>query len=963
MKGDFSRNSFNSAKHYAQVLMQQGRVHLDADWNEQQAIHTYRTMAEALDTIGMTGAPKGNPGFRITPQGNNLVIGKGHYYVEGVLCENEQDVQFTNQPHLPGATLPTQTGLYLAYLEVWQRHITYLEDDQIREKALGGPDTTTRLQTIWQVRLLPTPSAPSTITCETPLSEWTTLLNEQVITAANGGTLNSRTQPVQLTQPASADPLCVLPATAGYRRLENQLYRVEIHQGGDRTTARFKWSRDNGTVASRILSQQAIPTGGTDIVVEGIGKDDFLSFATDPLPEWVELIDDSLELSQQGGTLARVRQVNSDQRQVILESATQPLAGQNRLLRRWDQRGTTATANGVAITGNWQPLEDGIEVRFANGRYKAGDYWLIPARTAISEETGQIEWPAPLEKLPHGTSHRFVRLALLRRDAGGFSLIPDSTQGDCRKIFPALTTLEAKDISFNNTSCRLGPFGSAPAQMDLQQALNLLCQRGSSICNLLVRPTDDLATVLGTLSDRQDAHICFQAGTYQLTKRVSLQNKGHLKITGSGKGTRILAAGIEGAIEFVNCQSVSISHCYLENSGIQANFTGFANNSENLNGLLNFINCPSVEIEHLSLRCAHQVVRSSSCLTVRYDSLTVSNQVRIRDCDLQVGYQQVGILLINVDKSHLEANQIQVDNANEAAILTTLSSIETYKLRLMPRLVANAYLGSAEPKGNGATSTRYRECNVPNLTFANQSIRFKTDTALKDQWQLLVNNRNPSVSDRLGLLNVVKQFAREILLDDGVRAGLPSFNNWYQGINRQSRVVSSQGIAVVGSRAQEVRILNNTIQGFLQGIHIGISPRQSRRAGSVLITGNRIEVLAPIDQIRERHGVYVSSCESLIIENNYLNAAIRGENITIEGIRVSGRLGRMVIIRQNQLTNFSPTGVYFNPLDSYGTVSQQWLVSDNIAINAQSFMRMVSNRPGTEGQQIVAKVRSSYNFQ
>ncbi|HEX3531938.1 MAG TPA: DUF6519 domain-containing protein, partial [Thermoanaerobaculia bacterium] len=35
MKGDFSRDTFRKRKHYNRVRMQQGRVQLDADWNEQ----------------------------------------------------------------------------------------------------------------------------------------------------------------------------------------------------------------------------------------------------------------------------------------------------------------------------------------------------------------------------------------------------------------------------------------------------------------------------------------------------------------------------------------------------------------------------------------------------------------------------------------------------------------------------------------------------------------------------------------------------------------------------------------------------------------------------------------------------------------------------------------------------------------------------------------------------------------
>jgi hypothetical protein len=33
-RGDFTRDTFNPLKNFSRVLMQQGRVQLDADWNE-----------------------------------------------------------------------------------------------------------------------------------------------------------------------------------------------------------------------------------------------------------------------------------------------------------------------------------------------------------------------------------------------------------------------------------------------------------------------------------------------------------------------------------------------------------------------------------------------------------------------------------------------------------------------------------------------------------------------------------------------------------------------------------------------------------------------------------------------------------------------------------------------------------------------------------------------------------------
>ena len=52
MKGDFSRDTFDAGKHYSRVLIQQGRVQLDADWNEQQSIYQHRMITEARDVIG-----------------------------------------------------------------------------------------------------------------------------------------------------------------------------------------------------------------------------------------------------------------------------------------------------------------------------------------------------------------------------------------------------------------------------------------------------------------------------------------------------------------------------------------------------------------------------------------------------------------------------------------------------------------------------------------------------------------------------------------------------------------------------------------------------------------------------------------------------------------------------------------------------------------------------------------------
>ena len=65
MKGDFTRSTFTPDKHYSGVLMQQGRVQLDADWNEQIDITAHRVETEAGDVIGACGAPMYAAGFAL----------------------------------------------------------------------------------------------------------------------------------------------------------------------------------------------------------------------------------------------------------------------------------------------------------------------------------------------------------------------------------------------------------------------------------------------------------------------------------------------------------------------------------------------------------------------------------------------------------------------------------------------------------------------------------------------------------------------------------------------------------------------------------------------------------------------------------------------------------------------------------------------------------------------------------
>jgi len=473
MKGDFTRNTFDPFRHFSRVLMQQGRVQLDADFNEQTAIllHYLRTLASDLAGPYWGPADSDKRDFLIgnlTADNNgDFTIGKGHYYVDGILCENDDaKLTYRTQAGFKEAPLPNRDKAYYVYLDVWERHITPIQDDRIREVALGGPDTYTRAQVIWQVRLAEsTKEAPN---C-TEAAAWVKTLREHLKPM-----MRARVLPEYEDNNA-----CSIPPESRYRGPENQLYRIEVHRGGvawngqtnskDGTpagnhecAATFKWSRDNGSVVFPIVRQQ-----GEVVTLQTLGQDRRTRLQVD---DWVEIIDDDLELRGEPGILAQVYVIDPVELTVKLklpddltavscppgaydqprtDRVSLPSYDENSrnhpLLRRWDQRaaeGLAMSQGAILIRESalpeegWIEIEDGVEVQFqspvdATPRvYHTGDYWLVPARVA----TGKIEWPLKLDDkgavvrdsqgneepdalLPHGIKHYYAPLAVINNGA------------------------------------------------------------------------------------------------------------------------------------------------------------------------------------------------------------------------------------------------------------------------------------------------------------------------------------------------------------------------------------------------------------------------------------------------------------------------------------------------------------------------------------------------------------------
>ncbi|MFJ9406311.1 DUF6519 domain-containing protein [Streptomyces sp. NPDC101393] len=460
MHADLSRITHRPERHYSAVIAQQGRVQLDADANEQTAIQLFQARTLAADLIGAHGGPHGATGFRIEMQGgsrelDDLIIHGGRYYVDGILCDATRpeagvpvpadgaggkaaaEADDTGEPaappttwtywdqpdgyrdpERPGDRLPTQFP-YLAYLKVWERTVTAAEDPALREVALGSamPDTAARAKVVWQVLPLPGSALelegdnPPVADIRTAFTRWAQKA------AAPASRLAARSR-----RPDHADDEpCLVTPEARYRGPENQLYRVEVHDGGTAKDATFTWSRENGSVTFPVDALD-----GTWVELAALGSDDKLDLH---VGDRVEFLDSAATSRGEAEPLLRVEELDLPGRRVRLSDEPAPGTGRrperHPFLRRWDHQESSRQVrrgakdgrlrNGALRVeeGDWLPLEDGVEVYFAaGGTYRTGDFWIIPARTA----TGDVEWPTdparrPLLQAPAGIAVHYAPLA------------------------------------------------------------------------------------------------------------------------------------------------------------------------------------------------------------------------------------------------------------------------------------------------------------------------------------------------------------------------------------------------------------------------------------------------------------------------------------------------------------------------------------------------------------------------
>lgn len=412
--------------------------------------------------------------------GDGSAEGAGRFYGDGVSATKERHETYTTQPDLPepdlAALAPVAAGearIDWAYLDLWERPVTYIEKPALREPALEGLDTGTRTQLIAQVRLLAGAIATGTAEPQPPAAAFATLPRW------GKGTLTTKDTPAAFFD-YCADP-CE-PAVGGpYLGEENRLFRVEIHKAGEigftgaAGTAEFKWSRDNGAVASALVAEAA--AGATSAVVEKpelfvVGElieisDDLVELATGPAE------DRATHRSHTRGEMRRIESINLQARRISWDRSGMPLdlnAPLTRAMRLVHHAKVTKWDGVQAVQPGDIALADGVTVQFGGRDFIAGDYWVFTTRTIDRSVERLIEAP------PRGVRHAYYPLAAIRRRKG-FTGPESVVVEDLRPRFAPLPELDASRVAFDTGFCATDtPAISWGGVRTVQQAIEAICR-------------------------------------------------------------------------------------------------------------------------------------------------------------------------------------------------------------------------------------------------------------------------------------------------------------------------------------------------------------------------------------------------------------------------------------------------------------------------------------------------------
>lgn len=516
MAADLARITYDPTRQYRSVITQQGRVTLEADNNEAAIIAGEALRLETIDIVGPTGTP--DDGYKVgTGNGTGGVsIGPGTFYLGGWRLELDAAIDLSAQPDwldmppvasVPPATTATAAGVLgnrLVALLLTEQSVCAVEDQALREVALGGPDSAARARLMQQFLRLPLDGT----TCPAGAAMISALLSAQGITIdpdtlqlMSAATLQAGFVP----GPPATDP-CTPAAAGGYLGADNQLVRVTV-TAYDATakTGTLLWGWNNASLLYRakMTDPRTLTLTGTPVDEEHAPQ---LGQAVEILRSRANLGDGNFIAAPEGfvTTLTQAYSFDTGELQLAVALPAEYQADKNPLFVRLWQASVPFNAGQVTPLDATSGITVNITLPALPTSIALRPFWRFAVRPAtpvnIYPQRYQ-ETPQP----PDGPRQWLADLAVVQAVATGSRLL-----ADCRVPFLPLT------------------------------------QQTGACCGLVLGPKDvagrgGLQAVMDKLAGTQSS-VALRAGTYTLSAPLALgQQHSGLTLEACGPGV-VLAA-------------------------------------------------------------------------------------------------------------------------------------------------------------------------------------------------------------------------------------------------------------------------------------------------------------------------------------------------------------------------------------------------------------------------------------
>ena len=571
MPSDRSRTSDDLRQQYKAVVAQQGRVILDRDLNALQEIAEGQLAGHAADEIGPCGTP--DNGFAVSvPAASTAVAVSSYSYVKrnpwdfaiagGTMYVGGQRANFSvnpgnwsyfrqpdwNYPPDPtgyGTSSYAPPGREYIYLRVFEQEVGAVEDPDLLDVALGGPDTTQRVRLMRRVERLPVSS-----------NDYLSSLNQAQLTwNQQGFWLNKPTlrllpqvtlQVSFETAPATPAPsLCDPVAQGGYLGAENQLIRVQIAApAAAGQPYQLLWGYDN---ASFLYRASAVPGGDgktlqlvqtpvdayhiptTGQTVEVLRASALLMGENDgPAPTGPPSVVRCVASAT--GQVALVAQYVNGANTLVLQAVLpqEYLGDPNLFVRVWQNQQPIVSFTKPVVLTDAAGQTPGVQVTVApivknaaNGALPVGAFWMFALRPGAAQGVYPARFLASPQQ-PDGPRQWICPLAVIdwQGDAPVF-VPPHSAPIFSTPVHGAASASVFAPGSFS------GPNPTGPKVYDFRVRFDNLATLSSrlSCCTLSVSPAD-----VNDLQDKIDSAvtaggpvaICFTPGTYVLPQPLVL---------------------------------------------------------------------------------------------------------------------------------------------------------------------------------------------------------------------------------------------------------------------------------------------------------------------------------------------------------------------------------------------------------------------------------------------------------